>query len=648
MSCACCSKFFRRIAKFFKELFQLKGIIITIIVLLAPLNMVLQSDSKVTRCGYTVIVMAVLWLTEALPIPVTALLPIVLLPLLGVATAKEVSGSYVTDTSMLFVGGLIVAVAVEECGLHKRIALSILRIVGSQTNLLMLGLMLPTWFLSMWISNTAAASMMVPIISAVTDQVKAADTEEEKENNNGEARREVMNLIDQKGDWQGSVATHNDGIQLREITRIDDGGARQHLIQDTTDIEKSPRNASVKQEKGRQKSAEHKGICKALALSIAYAANTGGIATLTGSPPNLVLKGIADGLYERTGKNPDGSLRTSGITFSNWLAFALPVSFLVMILGWVWLQLFVLRCKKICGCCKKEKDARDMAIRSAIDNEYKALGGISFSETIVTILFFCLAMLWIFREPPNISGWGSLFPDGYTSDSTPAILIAVLLFLLPSELPNILCLRKKGDDRKPSYKPILDWDTAMGRLPWGVIILLGGGFALAKASDKSGLSKWVGEGLSVFSSYDPWVMNLLLSAIVAAATEVTSNTATATLLLPILAKLAIAVNIHPLYLMISSAVACSFAFMLPVATPPSAIVFSHGYLTIPDMASAGLMMNVIAVLVLTFGINTWGITLFSLESMPQIFVSGQNINSSLVNGTISLIQNATIGNTTFL
>ncbi|KAJ8313097.1 hypothetical protein KUTeg_010470 [Tegillarca granosa] len=328
---------------------------------------------------------------------------------------------------------------------------------------------------------------------------------------------------------------------------------------------------------------------------------------------------ILSTLYERTGKNPDGSLRTSGITFSNWLAFALPVSFLVMILGWVWLQMFVLRCKKICGCCKKEKDARDMAIRSAIDNEYKALGGISFSETIVTILFFCLAMLWIFREPPNISGWGSLFPDGvsdkkqvsifsctgndlYTSDSTPAILIAVLLFLLPSELPNILCLRKKGDDRKPSYKPILDWDTAMGRLPWGVIILLGGGFALAKASD------------------------------------------------------AIAVNIHPLYLMISSAVACSFAFMLPVATPPSAIVFSHGYLTIPDMlfllsalqASAGLMMNVIAVLVLTFGINTWGITLFSLESMPEIFVSGQNINSSLVNGTIGLIQNATIGNTTFL
>ncbi|KAK3083871.1 hypothetical protein FSP39_004398 [Pinctada imbricata] len=620
-----------------KDIWALKGIIVPIFAFCVPLPLILDTDSKAARCGYTVIVMAILWLTEAIPIPVTSLIPIFLLPLLGVSSAKEVSGSYVTDTSMLFLGGLIVAVAVEESGLHRRVALSILKIVGGQPNLLMFGLMLPTWFLSMWISNTAAASMMVPIITAVTAQMEEVAVGRDNSTKRTNRSNSKKFLHEESESEIGK--NYDNNITLTAVTSLNDGQGIEKAENELYPVlltEDGENQEDVMPPVKKSTSEHHGRLCKALGLSIAYAANTGGIATLTGSPPNLVLKEVADKVFDCRGKAIDGRPRSSGITFSNWMAFAFPLSFIVMILGWLWLQLFVLRCKKACGCCRKQKSSRELAIRKMIQEEYKTLGKFSFGEGVISMLFLTLAALWIFREPPNIPGWGDYFPPLIVSDSTPSIFIGVMLFILPARLPHVFCWRKNvdrsvqilrlknlleqtSDKKEKPYKPILEWQQTMNRLPWGVILLLGGGFALAKASKSSGLSKSVGQSMNVFSEYEPWVLNLIICSLTAAATEVTSNTATATLLMPILAELAEEVGLNPLYLMIGAAVACSFAFMLPVATPPSAIVFSNGFLTIPDMASAGLMMNIICILVLTLAINTWGNRIYSLDTIPDIF-----------------------------
>lgn len=592
-----------------KDIWSLKPVLLPVLVTLLPLPMVTNSESKATRCGYTVIVMAVLWLTEALPIPVTSLVPIFMLPMLGVSTAKEVSSSYVTDTSMLFLGGLIVAVAVEEWNLHRRIALAILRLVGAQPNLLMLGLMLPTWFLSMWISNTAAAAMMIPIVGAVTSHVKSVVIEGGTEN------PDDLCLLATKDKDVHVEMQKGERVVLTSVSKKSDEKEK------SDDVNSTPKSAQYNRSPSRSSATPdalkmHSKLSKALALSIAYAANTGGIATLTGSPPNLVFKAVIDEAFAQAGKLYDGQEWDSGVNFTSWLLFALPISFLTLILGWLWLQMFFLRCKQPCDCFRKIKSDRDKEVREIIAKEFKALGRITFAECLISILFISLAFLWIFRDPPNIKGWGDFFPKRYVSDSTPVMLIAVLLFVLPAKIPAIFCARKTDGDR---YTPLLTWEKTAEKVPWGVIVLLGGGFALAQASGRSGLSKWFGDSLEFFASYNPFVMCLVVSLVVASVTEVTSNTATATLLMPILQELSIAAGMNPIYLMMAAAVACSFAFMLPVATPPSAIVFAHGYLSIPDMASAGLAMNVIAVFILTVGINTWGNLLFNFATIPVIF-----------------------------
>lgn len=549
--------------------------------------------------------MAILWLTEALPIPVTALFPIFMFPLLGVQSAKVVCSNYVNETTMLFIGGLIVAVAVEEVNLHRRIALGIVKLIGTQPNMLMLGLMLPTWFLSMWISNTAATSMMIPIIMAVTSSVENVDQDApSQESDNGVS-----------GDDNPAFEMSDSGSMA------------------TVSMSTSASNAPLHQQSENRrnvaaaKSEELIRMGRGFALCVAYGANIGGIATLTGTPPNLILQGTANKIFRQ--KQPGSE---SGITFANWMGFAFPLSLITLFVAWMWLQLFFLDC----SCRKNQDQTRRKESQLIIDKKYKDLGPVSFGEVVVIVVFILLAILWIFRDIPGAGGWRYLFLETaqegvYPRDSTPSILIAVSLFFLPIKLPNIFCLNIPNDDGSrdtPVYTTILSWDKTVIKLPWGVIILLGGGFALADASGSSGLSAWVGQQLIVFKQLDPWFSNFVLCLIVSLATEVTSNSATATLLMPIMAELSLNIGVNPLYLMISSAVACSFAFMLPVATPPNAIVFSTGYVRIIDMAAVGILMNAVAVVILTFAINTWGSAIFGLGSIPDIFV--KNVTSTTI------------------
>lgn len=650
-----------------KNFWTLKPWFVSMLAVLVPLFLVISDDAKRSKCAYVIIVMAILWLTEALPIPVTALLPIFMFPMLQVADARKISASYITDTSMLFLGGLMLAVAVEEWNLHRRVAISVMRLIGAHPSMLMLGLMLPTWFLSMWISNTAATSMMIPIIQAVVHTLE--EVHEHAYGNRG--TQNPAYLIDEEisendvnfaitvhgqkppkktpsvsmltsgtkpaknGTPDGSTPSLSNATESSLSIISGDKGSSNGTVSSTAtssrpilDTQKSQVSTASSQatilhrDSLSTSTAEIQRLAKALALSVAFAANVGGIATLTGTPPNLVLKGMADELYANKSGNPG---MESPITFANWMGFAFPLSFLCLVIAWFWLMLYFLRGK----CFQKQDEEAKEAVNNVIRRQFKELGFITFAEAMILIVFIILVILWLFREPPNMTGWGASFFDSktnskYVTDSTPVVLLSVSLFLLPARIPEIFCMAEDRDS--PRYTPILTWYQVEKRVSWGVIVLLGGGFAIAKASKDSGLSDWLGNELKVFADNEPWVMNLIFTFIITAATGVTSNTAMATLLMPILSSVGLTTGIHPLFLMITATVACSLAFMLPVATPPNAIVFSTGYLKITDMVFTGVPMSVFSVLLLTLAINTWGKAMYSLDDIPEYFKSNVTVS----------------------
>ncbi|CAH1800554.1 unnamed protein product [Owenia fusiformis] len=578
----------------FKELWAYRNTLIIILTPLVLLPIPIIINTEPSRAGYLLLWMATWWVTECVPIAVTSLLPVVILPLMGVMKPGQISINYMRETAMLFIGGLVVAIGIEKWNLHKRIAFRILLIVGSKPVWLMMGFMLVTWFLSMWISNTATTAMMLPVVSAVLDQLDPTklddemDTEDEHESleknnhaNNGSAGTEMKQL--------SASTTHS------EVT----------LDHQQTEAEKA--------ERAEQWKKEYQNLCKGMNICICYAANIGGTATLTGTTPNLIMQGSIGNLYEERGlKSP--------LSFATWMGFGLPGAAISVILCWLWLQIYFFGFKgSIFGLCCAKRTARgdreSEAVLKVLRREYEKLGPWSFAEVMILIHFVALALLWLLRDPQFIPGWASLFKEGYIKDSTPAVIITILLFIVPAKKPTFFCLRKPGERRGP-VTALMDWETVEEKFPWGVLLLLGGGFALAESATVSGLSAWISEQLTGLKNLPPWAMVMIICFAVAMITQVTSNTAITTLMMPILSGLSINIGLHPMILMLSATIAASCAFMLPVATPPNAIVFAYGHVTVVDMVKAGFMMNCVCVLVITLGINTWGNAMFNLSVMP--------------------------------
>lgn len=429
--------------------------------------------------------MAIWWTTEALPIAGTAFLPLIILPLSGVLTIREVSANYMDPTVMLYMGGFLLATAIEKWHLHQRIALNIINLLGTDLRKIVLGFILATGFLSMWISNSATALMMLPIGLAVVNQFKS------------------------------------------------------HLGQ------------------GQEKLATHLG--KNIMLGIAYSASIGGMATLIGTPTNNILRAVVAKLYNYT------------IDFNEWMLFALP--FTLVLTGICWLYLVTI------GNPLPKKFKLDEA-KSVISNQLNALGKITFEEKNVLLVFGLVCFAWITRS-------FLLAPFVPELDDTIIALIGViLLLLLPSSTKN-------GERGR-----ILDWKTAE-KIPWGVLILFGGGLALAEGFKETGLAEWIGQRLTLIEGVGFFMLLLIIITAVNFLTEVTSNVATASMLLPILASVAMKLDLHPLGIMIGATLAASCAFMLPVATPPNAVVFGSGYLKIKDMVKTGLWLNIISILLLS-------------------------------------------------
>jgi len=430
------------------------------------------------RLAAVAVWMAVWWTSEAVPIPATALLPIVTFPLLGIMPVSKVTASYAHHLVFLFMGGFMIAATMERWDLHRRIALHVICRSGGGAPGLVLGFMLATAVLSMWISNTAATMMMVTIGLAVLSQLIPSD----------------------------ETGQHPLGT--------------------------------------------------ALMLSIAYAASIGGVATLIGTPPNAILAGVLEQSYGIE------------VSFTSWMLFALPLSVVMLFLTWWYLtrQAFALRTVAL-------PDAKQ-----EITRQLDQLGIMRVPERRIAIVFATVALLWVVH---GLINWE---PIAAIKDSTIAIAGALVLFALPAGGGN------EG--------ALLDWKTAV-RIPWDIIILFGGGFALAAGFGDTGLTVWLAEQLRVLQGAPELIVLLAVGLLVIFLTEVTSNTATASLLLPVLGALGLAIGMPPLLLMVSAALCASFAFMLPVATPPNAIVFGSHRVRISQMMRAGLWLNLVGVLLIT-------------------------------------------------
>uniref|UniRef100_A0A671QPL7 Solute carrier family 13 member 2-like n=1 Tax=Sinocyclocheilus anshuiensis TaxID=1608454 RepID=A0A671QPL7_9TELE len=548
--------------------------------IILPLPLVIPTPEA--RCGFAIILMALYWCTECMPLAVTALLPVILFPMMGIMESGKVCVEYLKDTNMLFIGGLLVAIAVEHWNLHKRIALSVLLIVGVRPALLMMGFMIVTAFLSMWISNTATTAMMLPISQAVLEQLSATEADsDEKELREGRDNHAFE--LAERIQW---IVLLFNNIPITQLT----------------------------------KRTKYLCLFKGMSLSVCYSASIGGTATLTGTTPNLILKGQMDDIFP---ENNDV------INFASWFGFAFPNMVLMLALSWLWLQFMYMgfNFKKTFGCGSKNEGDKD-AYR-VMKNEYKKLGTMSFAEGAVLVIFVILVILWFTREPGFMPGWATeLFNKNgqYVTDGTVAIFMSTLFFVIPSQL-NCSCLKNDKKKKLKGTPTLLNWKVVNERMPWNIVLLLGGGFALAKGSEVSGLSKWLGESLAPLKSIPPFAISLILCLLVGTFTECSSNTATTTLFLPILASMATTIGLHPLYVMLPCTISASLAFMLPVATPPNAIAFSYGNLKVVDMAKAGFILNIIGILSINLGINTWGTAMFNLGTFPS-WANATNVTST--------------------
>ncbi|MGY1842766.1 SLC13 family permease [Modestobacter sp. SYSU DS0875] len=484
----------------------------------------LAQDDALSTAGRTTaavgVLLAVWWMTEALPLPATALVPIVAFPLLGVLPVGEATAPYADPNIFLFMGGFMIALAMQKWELHRRIALLTVRAVGTKPPRLIAGFMIATAFLSMWVSNTATTVLMLPIGLSV-----------------------LLLVLDRVAAGSG------DADAVDAAAGADGGPAVTELIRD----------------------ADTRNFAVALMLGIAYAASIGSLATLIGTPPNLILAAFVRQNYDIE------------LGFGEWMLLGLPLAVVFLALAWLVLTKVAFR-----------SSLREIpGGRQVIQAELEQLGKTSRGEWTVLAVFVATALLWVFRQP--LTGWEALTDAlpfvAELSDPAIAIAAAVALFLIPVKA-------REGVS-------VLDWHTAQ-QLPWGVLLLFGGGLSLAAAVQESGLDEYIGSRVGAVGALPAVLLVLVTAGVVLLLTEVTSNTATAAAFLPVLGGVALGLDLLPLVLLVPAALAATCAFMLPVATPPNAIVFGSGYVTIGQMLRAGVVLNVIGIVLITAAVYLLG------------------------------------------
>ncbi len=460
------------------------GITFLIVALLLPVPPGMTPEAR--NAAAVALLMAIWWITEAIPIYATAFLPMVLFPLLKILPAGETAVNYGHDLVLMMISGFFIAKAIETQNLHKRIALVLIKALGTSRPRILLSIMIATAFLSMWIANVTAALMMLPIGLAII------------------LKEEALGHTNPK-------------------------------------------------------------FGTAVMLGIAYAASIGGVTTIIGSPTNLIFSGMMDKIFPLAPK----------VSFLTWLKVGIPILIIFLPLIWYYLVRFF----KIKGSIPGN--------RELIEDELRGLGKMSAGEKRVMYIFILTVIGWVFREGFTfdrftVPGWGKLFGiSEYVSDSTVGMFSAMLLFMFPA-----------GNGKR-----LLDWKTA-GSIPWGVGVIVGGGYAMAASFKATGLADWLGYQLAFVSSYPTLIVLMIVVGAVLLFTEMNSNTATANIFLPVLASMAVAGSINPMLLMIPATFACSIVFIMPAGTGPNTVIFGSNKLTVHDMARAGIWLKLISMILL--------------------------------------------------
>ncbi|XP_048196240.1 solute carrier family 13 member 4 [Perognathus longimembris pacificus] len=601
-------------------------LVIGVPLLLLPLP-ILHPSSEAS-CAYVLIVTAVYWVSEAVPLGAAALVPAFLYPFFGVLRSSEVAAEYFKNTTLLLVGVICVAAAVEKWNLHKRIALRMVLMAGAKPGMLLLCFMCCTTMLSMWLSNTSTTAMVMPIVEAVLQELINAEDEQVMAANASPEEAEPINLNGNNSQASLELIFVNEDSSTADLTSLMQNknlngmpaitnaikAASQHQGKKQHPLPEKPRALTPhpqNQELNRKYRSQHdQMICKCLSLSISYAATIGGLTTIIGTSTSLIF------LEHFNNQYPAAEV----VNFGTWFLFSFPISLIMLVVSWFWMHWLFLGCnfKETCSLSKKKKTKREELSEKRIQAEYEKLGDISYPEMVTGFFFILMTVLWFTREPGFVPGWDSFFEKkGYRTDATVSVFLGFLLFLIPAKKP---CFGKKneGVSRESSRKiePIITWKDFQKTMPWEIVILVGGGYALASGSKSSGLSTWIGHQMLSLSSLPPWAVTLLACILVSIVTEFVSNPATITIFLPILCSLSETLHINPLYTLIPVTMCISFAVMLPVGNPPNAIVFSYGHCQIKDMVKAGLGVNVIGLVIVMVAINTWGISLFHLDTFP--------------------------------
>ncbi|CAF1269355.1 unnamed protein product [Adineta ricciae] len=579
--------------------------------ILLPLPVVIKTVQA--RCAYIVILLTIYWVSEVMPYAVTSLLPLVFFPMGGVLPGDRVGLNYFKDITTMFVGIMILAYAMEHVRLHRRLALLVLKYVGASVTWSLAGLMGVTAFLSMWINNSASANIMIPTAIAIVNELKSYEQATKQtvatSKNKNEQNSSTIMLNDFKSESKNASSTDDNTTDQTFTLQI------QHLIPINLKISQTTSTTNVLKQKNKHTLIP---VFTGFLIAVVFSAAIGGMMTLVGTGPNIFVKGFSDQYYA------SGNIRLQ-ISFANFLLYGLPIGMIMLVLGWLWLEILYNR-KSFFQIKKLKIEVVESAnnLQSILKQQQEELGVFSWREYIITILFVTVILLWITRDFSSYRGWDILFRKDYVTDRTTAMLIGCLPLILPDENP----FSSKVSDWE--YHPILKWNELAKAFPWSVFMLQGAGLAIADGFTASDLSSTIATFLHFIVGAPQAAIILIVTVISAVFTEFTSNLACASILFPILDSIAKTANIHPGRLILPSCMAVSLSFMLPIATPPNAMIFMNSNMRSRDLLVAGLGMKIIGIVV---------IFLVSLALLSPVF----HISSIALISNSTLMTNVTSG-----
>ncbi|XP_070073000.1 protein I'm not dead yet 2 isoform X1 [Drosophila takahashii] len=503
-----------------------------------------KNDMNEYKCLYIIVTMALLWVTESLPIYITALLPIVFCPLFGLLDSADVCRMYFTDTIVMFLGGLIVALGIEYCNLHTRIALRVIRIVGGSPRRLLVGLISVSVFMGLWISNSAGTAMMCPIVKAIINEM------------------DVNNIFP---------------VYMTQEEEPVEEGDPPH-----------PSKVSI-----------------AFYVGVAYASTIGGLGTLIGTGTNLVFKGIYDQRFPTS---------TEEITFANFMFYSIPImvvcNITLVIIALMITNLGLFRPKSKTGRLIKEANINRKLLEEVLRQRHKDLGPMSCHEIQISVLFAIMILLLITHRPGFFPGWSDLFNAVQARSSAAMIFIILLMFSLPTQYVFFKYCCGKPPFPGQALDALLSWRFVHDNIAWGLLLLLGGGFALAEASQRTGVNIMIARAMQILIGLPSLVVQIITILLSMFFSIFNSNVVVANIVLPILCEMALVLEIHPLILTLPSCLAISMCYFLPVSTPPNAIVAQYAHIKTKYIACCGVLPTIIGFLLTILNTNTWGMVIF--------------------------------------